>query len=114
MVYANIYFVSPQDDARSRRDLSSGVLPSYPGSADLVKLLDLKSTPSGVEKAHGICDRRPDSDEPDAAYKITDRAVASIPTAQVFPGKYRVRKYTYIKLSMSKTFQMSRTIIKAQ
>ena len=75
------------DPIRTRRDLSSGAIPSYPGTVDLVKILNLKSTPPGVEKATGICERRPESDGPDAAFKITDRAVASIPTAQVFPGK---------------------------
>ena len=66
--------------------------PQPPGQqvVDLVQRLNpsggTKDLPSGIELANGMCDARPGSDGPDVAYKITSRAVASVPTAKIFPG----------------------------
>ncbi len=56
-------------------------------------VLNLASTPAGIERAVGMCESRPayggsDGVEEDEAYKIGSRAVASIPTAQVFPDGF--------------------------
>lgn len=56
-------------------------------SIDLVERLNLGAIPPGIERSVGICESRPGSG-PDTAYKISSRAVASIPTAQVFPDGF--------------------------
>ena len=62
------------------------------GSVDLVDVLNLASTPPGIETSTGMCEARPtdgDGDgDADTAFKISSRAVASVPTAQVFPGGF--------------------------
>ena len=73
-------------------------LPSVAGSVDLVDVLNLASTPPGIETSTGMCEARPTDDEGDSgdpsaavadtAFKISSRAVASVPTAQVFPGGF--------------------------
>ena len=59
---------------------------------DLVDVLNLASTPPGIETSIGMCEARPTEDEDDAradtAFKISSRAVASVPTAQVFPDGF--------------------------
>ena len=75
-------------------------MPFVAGSVDLVGVLNLASTPPGIETSTGMCEARPtdgdgdsDSGDPsaavaDTAFKISSRAVASVPTAQVFPGGF--------------------------
>jgi hypothetical protein len=73
----------------------------HPGYVDLVELLNLASTPPGIERSTGMCESRPSSSDnstqheqdnensnADVAYKIGSRAMASIPTAQVFPDGF--------------------------
>ena len=66
---------------------------SIAGSVDLVDVLSLAATPPGIEASAGMCEARPttdggDSTAADAAFKISSRAAASVPTAQVFPGGF--------------------------
>ena len=67
-------------------------LPFVAGSVDLVDLLNLAATPPGIEASAGMCEARPTdatgSAAADAAFKISSRAAASVPTAQVFPGGF--------------------------
>ena len=64
---------------------------SIAGSVDLVDLLNLAATPPGIEASAGMCEARPTDaagTAADAAFKISSRAAASVPTAQVFPGGF--------------------------
>ena len=68
-------------------------MPSIAGSVDLVDVLNLAATPPGIEASAGMCEARPTTDADagaaaDAAFKISSRAAASVPTAQVFPGGF--------------------------
>ena len=69
-------------------------MPSIAGSVDLVDVLNLAATPPGIEASAGMCEARPTTDggdsnaAADAAFKISSRAAASVPTAQVFPGGF--------------------------
>ena len=59
-------------------------------SVDLVSLLNLGADPPppGITRSTGMCEAREGKEaSADVAYKITDRAVASVPTAQVFTGE---------------------------
>ena len=71
----------------------NGPFPS--GSVDLVDVLNLASTPLGIETSTGMCEDRPADDgggggsgAADTAFKISSRAVASVATAQVFPDGF--------------------------
>ena len=67
------------------------MLLSIAGSVDLVDVLNLAATPPGIEASAGMCEARPTTDAgtaADAAFKISSRAAASVPTAQVFPGGF--------------------------
>ena len=57
---------------------------------DLVATLDLHrqgEIPVGIERTQGMCENREGSGQ-DVAFKITQRAVASIPTADVFQDEF--------------------------
>jgi len=68
------------------------------GSADLLKSINIELEPLGVTKQSGFCDRRAitvDEDgrpiygpnaKSDTAYRMTDKALLTVPTSQVFPG----------------------------
>ena len=62
---------------------------------DLVEVLNLGADPppAGITRTVGMCARRKgrgnnsnETTTEDVAYKISDRAVASVPTARIFPG----------------------------
>ena len=57
-----------------------------PGSVDLLDAFRLGDNPA-VTTASGFCETREGQKKPDVAYKLTKKAVISIPTATVFPGK---------------------------
>lgn len=62
------------------------------GTADLIESLNLKTLPRGVEASDGLCQNREGMADAvstsDVAYTISDRSVASIPTAQLFPDGF--------------------------
>ena len=61
--------------------------PSMTIQPSLFQLRRYGDTPVGIERRTGMCDKREGSAEnADVAFKITQRAVASIPTADIFPG----------------------------
>ena len=66
----------------------------HSASVDLVDVLNLASTPPGIDTSTGMCEARPTGDDKgdervaDTAFKISSRAVASVPTAQVFPDGF--------------------------
>ena len=53
---------------------------------DLLDAFRLGDNPA-VTTASGFCETREGQKKPDVAYKLTKKAVISIPTATVFPGK---------------------------
>ena len=57
-----------------------------PGSVDLLDAFRLGDNPA-VTAASGFCQTREGQKKPDVAYKLTQKAVISIPTATVFPSK---------------------------
>ena len=64
---------------------------SFSGTADLIESLSLDALPKGVEASDGLCQNREGMDAvstSDVAYTISDRSVASIPTAQLFPDGF--------------------------
>ena len=65
----------------------------FPGTADLIDLLNLNAHPAGVEVTDGFCPDREGYDAggrrtSDVAFAIKDRRVASIPTAQLFAESF--------------------------
>ena len=62
------------------------------GTADLIESLNLDALPKGVEVSDGLCLNREGTSDAvttsDVAYTISDRSVASIPTAQLFPDGF--------------------------
>lgn len=61
---------------------------------DLLEAVGISTLPLGVVNTTGLCDQRaitienglPVYGQPDRAYKLTQRAVLTVSTAQVFPG----------------------------
>ena len=41
----------------------------------------------GVRQVNGFCKKRPPTEAPDVAYKITRKASLSVPTKDIFPGE---------------------------
>jgi len=61
--------------------------PGRAGPVDLLAAFRLNSNPA-VEKVNGICSRREGQYPPDTAYRLTQQAVISVPTASVFPDGF--------------------------
>ena len=64
-------------------------------TVDILEAVAISQLPLGVVNTTGICDQRAISNEdgtpvygrPDRAYRLTQRAVLTVSTAQVFQGK---------------------------
>ena len=61
-------------------------------TVDLLEAVGINQLPLGVVNTTGICDRRADEDVPDLAYRLTQRAVLTVSTAEVFQGKKKFKK----------------------
>ena len=61
-------------------------------TVDLLEAVGINQLPLGVVNTTGICDRRADEDIPDLAYRLTQRAVLTVSTAEVFQGKKKLKK----------------------
>ena len=60
----------------------------YTDSAiDLVELLNFRTAPAGIEQTTGFCANR-EGGTTDAAFRVSSRSVASVPTAQIFPAGF--------------------------
>lgn len=55
---------------------------------DLLEMLDFHNLPSGVTKTTGFCATRRSSKGPDVAYRVSKDAQLSMPTKQLYPGKW--------------------------
>ena len=76
---------------------------------DLVAMLDLNrhgDTPVGIERTEGMCVKREGSSAGDVAFKITQRAVASIPAADIFPDGFPAGTMNY-ELELNKIEKVS-------
>lgn len=51
-------------------------------------MLDFHNLPSGVTKTTGFCATRRSSQGPDVAYRVSKDAQLSMPTKQLYPGKW--------------------------
>lgn len=78
----------------SRLSLSLFVLSAPTAEpVDVLKVLDFKSSPQGVQKTTGFCPFRRGS-KPDIAYRVRKEAQISAPTKQLFPGNSGLHWYS--------------------
>ena len=67
-------------------------------TVDLLEAVGISQLPLGVVNTTGICDRRANEGVADRAYRLTQRAVLTVSTAQVFQGNVTKKKLNFTSL----------------